>query len=64
MAPTLYLRTALPTLRSDFIDLRKLVVIFRLLRLRALPFYDLHRLTSLLSFAGVMVGLLLYLILQ
>ena len=63
MVPTLYGRTALPTLRSDFIDLRKLVVMFCLLRLSALPFYDLHRSTSLLSFADVTVGILLYLIL-
>ena len=51
------------TLWSEFIDLRKLVVMFRLLRLSALPFYDLHRSTSLLSFAKVTVGIILYLIL-
>ena len=59
-------------MRSDFVadltnglrDLLKIVVTLCLLRLRALPFYDLHRSTSLLSFADVMVGLLLYPILQ
>ena len=61
-----------PTLRTEFIadvtiglrDSRKLVVTFCLLRLRALPCYDLHRSTSLLSFADVTVGLLFYLILE
>ena len=58
-----YGRTSLPTLRSDFVDLRKLVVTFRLLRFCALPCCYLHRLTSLLSFSNVTVGLLLYIIL-
>ena len=61
-----------PTLRTEFIadvtiglrDSRKLVVTFCLLRLRALPCYDLHRSTSLLTFADVTVGLLFYLILE
>ena len=61
-----------PTLQSDFVadvtivlrGSRKLVVTFCLLRLRALYFYDLHRSPSLLSFADVTVGLLLYLILR
>ena len=62
----------MPTLQSDFVadvtivlrGSRKLVVTFCLLRLRALPCYDLHRSTSLLSFADVTVGLLFYLILE
>ena len=61
-----------PTLRTEFIadvtiglrDSRKLVVMFCLHRLRDLPCYDLHRSTSLLSFADVTVGLLFYLILE
>ena len=52
--------TSLPTLQLDFVDLGKLVVTFRLLCFCDLPCCDLHRLTSLLSFADVMVGLLLY----
>ena len=61
-----------PTLRTEFVadvtiglrDSRKLVVMFCLHRFCDLPFYDLHRSTSLLTFADVKVGLLFYIILQ
>ena len=60
-----------PTLRTEFVaevkigvhDSQKLVVVFCLHRLHALPFHDLHRPTSLLTFSDVTVGILLYLIL-
>ena len=56
-------RTSFPTIQTDFVDLRKLVVTFHLLRLRAFTCCNLYRSTSLLSFSNVTVGLLLYLIL-
>ena len=54
-----YGRTFFPTLRSDFVIHKSLLLRFFLF-LRALPYYKLHRSTSLLSFANVTVGLLLY----
>ena len=54
-----YSRNSLLMLWSNFVDLQKLVVTFRLLRLSVVPCCDLGRSTSLPSFADITVGLLL-----